>query len=60
MFRRDFSFCRSAFKGKGGRKVVAWNREKGKKDQRFNSTGQILTAGNAGGEQQKGSESMEN
>lgn len=60
LFKKDFQSCRSAFKGKEGRKGVAWNREKGTKDQRFNSTGQILTAGNAGGEQQKGSERMEN
>lgn len=60
MFKRGSQFCRSAFKGKEGRNVVAWSRERGTKDQRFNSTGQIITAGNAVGEQQKGSESMEN
>lgn len=60
MFKRGSQFCRSAFEGKEGKNVVAWSRERGTKDQRFNSIGQILTAGNAIGEQQKGSESMEN
>lgn len=31
MFKGDFQFCRSAFKRKGGRKAVTWNRGRGAK-----------------------------